>query len=249
MGIGLIVAALSALGVIGWFLFAEAGKAPIDSTSLCPADGPTGHLAILLDTTDPVSSTQLRAARNRITDMIDGAPDFTRISFATVSPDGDIRAGSFTSLCKPPSDASALIGNPRLVAERYEVSFVTPVRAALDGLLAIPEAQASPILEALQEFLTRIPDFGTGDAPREVVLVTDLVQHSDVFSFYRGDDWASFRNSGAADRLARSLTDTRVRILRLPRPAAPQAVVDDFWRRYLDAQGASAVTTTTLGDL
>jgi hypothetical protein len=40
-----------------------------------------------------------------------------------------------------------------------------------------------------------------------------------------------------------------VRILRLPRPAAPTAVVDDFWVRYLSAQGAARVAPETLGDL
>lgn len=249
LGVALIAGAVAAFGVIGWLVFTESGKPGIDAATLCPEDGPTGHLAILLDTTDPVSATQLQAARNRITALIDAAPDFTRVSFATVSPDEGVRAGSFESLCKPPRDASALTGNPRLVAAKYQDDFVTPVRAALDGLLAIPEAQSSPIIEALQEFLTAIPGFTTATVPRDVVLVSDLVQHSDVFSFYRGNDWASFRASGAEARLAHSLDGAQVRILRLPRPTAPQDVVDDFWVRYLDAQGAARVMPTVLGDL
>jgi hypothetical protein len=121
------------------------------------------------------------------------------------------------------------------------------VAEALDGLLAAPEADSSPIMEALQRFLAAIP--GWNEAPARVVLVTDLVQHSDVFSFYRGGDWESFRASGAADRLARSLDGVEVAILRFPRPAVSQATVDDFWVRYLDAQGAARVSPTVLGDL
>ncbi|MEL7184286.1 MAG: hypothetical protein AAGK57_11655, partial [Pseudomonadota bacterium] len=108
LGATLIVAALAAFGTIGWFLVQEARKPGIDAASLCPEDGARGHLAFLLDTTDPVSQTQLRAARSRITALINAAPDFTRVSFATVSPDAGVRAGAFRSLCKPPSDASAL---------------------------------------------------------------------------------------------------------------------------------------------
>ncbi|MGB3408130.1 MAG: hypothetical protein WBA67_11610 [Jannaschia sp.] len=249
LGLALIGAALAAFGLIGWMLFAEANKPGFNADSLCPEDGPVRHLAILLDTTDPVSATQLQAARSRITAMIDASPAFTRVSFATVSPDGGVRRASFRSLCKPPRDASALTANPRFVAERYRDAFLVPVETTLDGLLAIPEAPSSPILEALQEFLTEIPGFTTDGTPRDVVLVTDLVQHSDVFSFYRGGDWTSFRSSGADQRLSRNLAGAEVRILRLPRPSAPQAAVDDFWVRYLDAQGAARVLPTVLGDL
>lgn len=245
LGAGLVAVALAGFGSLGWLLWDRARAPGIDAATLCPEDGPAGHLAILVDTTDPVSATQLRAARARIEGLIEAAPDFTRVSFATVAPD----AAPVRSLCKPPRDASALTGNPRLVAERYDAAFLAPVRATLDGLLAVPTADSSPIIEALQSFLSAIPGFAAAAVPREVVLVTDLVQHSEVFSFYRGGDWASFRASGAADRLARSLEGAEVAILRLPRPAAPTAAVDDFWVRYLDAQGAARVEPTVLGDL
>ncbi|GIT90452.1 hypothetical protein JANAI62_00660 [Jannaschia pagri] len=248
LGAALIVAALAAFGVIGWLVFTESNKPGIDAASLCPEDGPRGHLAILLDTTDPVSATQLQLARNRVGALIEAAPDFTRISFATVRADA---GGAVRSLCKPPRDASALTANPRLVAERYETAFLRPVTETLDSLLAVPQADSSPIIETLQRFLAAIPGFteAGADTRREVILVTDLVQHSEVFSFYRGGDWTSFRASGAVDRLARNLSGAEVRILRLPRPAAPQAAVDDFWVRYLDAQGAARVSPSVLGDL
>jgi len=243
LGAVLIVLALAGFGGLGWLLWDRAQAPGIDAATLCPEDGPVGHLAILIDTTDPISPAQLRAARARIARMIEAAPDFTRVSLATVAP----AAAPVRSLCKPPSDASALTANPRLVAERYEDEFLAPVTETLDGLLAVPEADSSPIIEALQAFLAAIPGFDSG--PRQVVLVSDLVQHSEIFSFYRGGDWDSFRASGAADRLARSLDGAEVTILRFPRPAAPSATVDDFWVRYLDAQGAVRVVPTTLGDL
>lgn len=249
LGAVLIVVGLSVIGGIIWFVIDESSKPGVDIASLCPADGPTGHLAILLDTTDPVAATQLQAARSRIERLIDDAPDFTRVSFATVSPDAGLRRDSFRSLCKPPRDASALTGNPRLVAKRYREAFLAPIAGHLDGLLAIPEAPSSPIIEALTEFLTAIPGFATDDSPHNVVLVTDLVQHSDTFSFYRGGDWASFAADGQTARLSRALDGAEVQILRLPRPAAPTDVVDDFWVRYFDAQGADRVRTATLGDL
>ena len=249
LGLSLGAVALAAFGAIGWVVFRESARPGLDATSLCPEGGPAGHLAVLLDTTDPVSATQLRAARARIEAMIDAAPDFTRVSFATVSPEAGPRADGIRSLCKPPADVSALTGNPRLVAARYRDAFLAPVEGHLEGLLAVPEADASPIMEALAGFLTAIPGFATDDVPHRVVLVTDLVQHSDTFSFYRGGDWSSFEADGGTARLGYALDGAEVEVLRLPRAAVPQTVVDDFWVRYFDAQGVTRVRTATLGDL
>lgn len=249
IGVGLILAALVAFGGIGWTLWRASGAPAIEAASLCPETGPAGHLAILLDTTDPVAPAQLRTVRAEVERLVAEAPDFTRVSLATVSPEQDVREESFRSLCKPPSDVSALTGNPRLVAEHYREQFLAPMEAHLAALLAIPTAESSPILEAMAEFLAAIPDFRTGDGPREVVLVSDLVQHSETLSFYRGGDWSSFATSGGVERLSGALDEAEVRILRLPRPEAPGEAVDDFWVRYLDAQGAARVRTTTLGDL
>ena len=62
-------------------------------------------------------------------------------------------------------------------------------------------------------------------------------------SFYRGEDWESFERSPEFSRLANNLDGAEVTIIRVPRPGArvDGAAVDDFWVRYLDAQGAATV--------
>ncbi len=77
------------------------------------------------------------------------------------------------------------------------------------------------------------------------------MQHSDALSFYRGEDWASFRASPDFARLAKNLDGAEVTIFRIPRTSAKVdgAAVDDFWVRYLDAQGAARVHVEPLGDL
>ena len=81
------------------------------------------------------------------------------------------------------------------------------------------------------------------------MIVSDLLQHSDALSFYRGDDWESFRASPDFARLAHNLDGAEVTILRVPRPGAKVdgAAVDDFWVRYLDAQGAGRVARRAPG--
>ncbi|WP_299646950.1 hypothetical protein [uncultured Jannaschia sp.] len=59
LGLSLAIVAIAAFGAIGWVVFRESARPGLDAASLCPEDGPAGHLAVLLDTTDPVSTTQL----------------------------------------------------------------------------------------------------------------------------------------------------------------------------------------------
>ena len=250
LGVLMILVALGALGVIGFYAF-KLSRDPGLTDELCPAEGPRGHLAILVDTTDPLTLTHLQRTRQILDAKIKAAQVGTRVSFSTVNPDSGVRQSAFFSICKPPSaeDASPLIQNPRLVQEQYEAAFKGPVEETLRRLLTIPEAPSSPIMEGLQEFASSIPDFTTTDRPRELVIMSDLMQHSEAFSFYRGGTWSSFSSADGPERFGLAFNDVDITILRIPRVVEMARVVDDFWVRYLTAQGFDSVDITTIGDL
>lgn len=250
-GILLIVVAIAGFAGVG-YVYWQAHQAPgLDETSLCPRDGVKGHLAILLDTTDPLTLTHLQAARQLLADKISQAPVGTRISFSTVSPDSGVRASAFFSICKPPSgkEASALTQNPGLVEATFQREFLVPVEQALDSLLEIPEAKSSPIMEALQEFASAIPGFAVTTVPRELVMMTDLMQHSPIFSFYRNGTWQSFKNAHGPERFGFAFEGAEVTVLRIPRAPDKTKIVDDFWVRYFDANGFARVRVRRIGDL
>ena len=249
-GVLMILVALGVLGMIGFYSF-KLSRDPGLTEELCPADGPRAHLAILVDTTDPLTLTHLQRTRQILDAKIGAAPVGTRVSFSTVNPDSGVRQSAFFSICKPPSkeDASPLTANPRMVHEQYEAAFEKPVEATLRRLLTIPEAPSSPIMEGLQEFASRIPEFATTDRPRELVIMSDLMQHSASFSFYRGGTWKSFSNANGPERFGLAFSDVDITILRIPRVVEKVEVVDDFWARYLMAQGFDSVEITTIGDL
>lgn len=255
--IGFVIAVVAVFAMVGatggffyWSYSRSQGPA-IDESSLCPKEGTEAHLAILVDTTDPVSFTQLEAARQQIERKIAKAPVLTRISFATVNPDADTRGGTFFSMCKPQSgeDASVLTQNPQMIEARFQNEFVRPVSDAVSALLRVPEADSSPIMESAKEFAARIPGFTVTENPRELVIMSDLVQHSDIFSFYRGGDWASFAAAGGPARFGNAFEGASVTVLRIPRLPERAAIIDDFWVRYFDAQGFDDIRVTKLGDL
>jgi outer membrane protein OmpA-like peptidoglycan-associated protein len=115
----------------------------------------------------------------------------------------------------------------------------------------------SPIMESLQALVAETPLLvedglrASDRRDRRIVIISDMLQNSDVVSFYRGQEWDDFQASRDFARLGRNLHGAAVDVLRLPRnePAIRDpGAVDHFWVRYFDYQGAS-VRARTIGDL
>ncbi|RUR34776.1 hypothetical protein ELY33_00940 [Vreelandella andesensis] len=251
LGIMLIIITIVGFAVLIYFWQSESKRPGINQTTLCPEHGPVEHLAILIDTTDPLSMTQLQAARQKVEKIIHDAPVGSRVSFSTVSPNNTVRQSSFYSICKPPTGESAsfLTQNPKIIESKYRKEFFSPINSVLDSLLTLESADSSPIMEGLQEFITKIPEFSTTNNNKEIVIISDLIQHSSDFSFYRGLSWESFNSNGSVDQLSRNLGGVKITILRIPRNLANKNIVDDFWVRYFEAQGISRVNAYTIGNL
>jgi hypothetical protein len=235
-----------------FWLMNDLEEPPLDQV-LCPADGPIAGTVIVLDLTDPVEASQLSAIEERIYSKIDAAAAGTLFAVGLVRPEADARGAKFAS-CKPRSgaDASELYENPRMIEERYATGFREPLTTTLSQMLSSGIADSSPIMESLQATLADANGFSIAEYPRRLILVTDLLQHSPVYSFYRGDTWESFSTSPDFTRLSRNLEGVEVEILRLPRPGARVAdwdTVEDFWVNYFDHQGAARVTSHAIGDL
>jgi hypothetical protein len=118
-------------------------------------------------------------------------------------------------------------------------------------LVGIPESR-SPIMEALQALISETPSFSKQRGSRRIIVASDMLQHSDNLSFYRGQGWDHFSKQNGADRLAGNLTGVDIEILRIPRSGGnvpDNKLVENFWARYFDKQGSRAPSVTSLGDL
>lgn len=247
----LTVAAVAALG--GAFWFVRALEAPALDAALCPPGGPTSALVVVLDLTDPIEPAQLSSIDSRVMAAVDAAAPGAFLAVGLVHPDAARRGARF-ALCKPRSGAAAneLYENPRMIEEQYVAKFEAPLQGALAEMVQAGIADSSPIMESIQATLAGVRGFSEARYPKTLILVTDLLQHSDVFSFYRGDAWARFAASADYERLSRNFDGATVEILRIPRPGArirdPEAV-DEFWVSYFERQGAGIVRSRVIGDL
>ena len=228
-------------------------KGQIDETTLCRSGGAVNVTSILLDLTDPLSKTQQNRLRTAIENEIASSSTDTMITLGVVSEFPD-RWGAQYAKCKPATgdDANLLYENPNLISDRYNREFLAPIMQLIDDTLISETENRSPIMEALQSLVAETPDFTTAPGHKKIVIVSDMLQHSDDLSFYRRQGWDYFVSQNGERRLARSLSGVYVEILRIPRPGGntPSSVlVDEFWVRYFDLQGSRAPTVRSLGDL
>ena len=247
----LVIAAL--VGALLFFLKVK-DSYKIDSETLCPIDiGPTGYIVVLLDLTDTLSQSQASKLRQELDWEFQRAETGTMISAGVVSAD-PINWGTKIAICKPLQghEANELYQNPTLIEERYNDGFLSRIETTIQSMMKSKTENRSPIMESLQAVISETPGFATSHDRKRIIVVSDLLQHSDVISFYRGQYWDHFASSPQYSRLSKNLDGVEVIIIYLPRPEARisnRAAVDDFWVRYFDRQGASQVRTRPLGDL
>ena len=222
---------------------------------LCPKiSGPAAGLAVLLDLTDPLNPVQHKRLDGLLDKRIADAKQKTLIAVGAVRAAAGERGAGFAR-CKPleGEEADDLYQNPRMIEDRYRKEFLEPLGTIVAAMLESPAADRSAIMESLQALLVSTPGFVDATYPRRVIVVSDLIQNSETFSFYRGDTWQRFIRSPDALRLAGRLEGVEVEICRVPRPGAgvDMKQVDNFWVNYFSRAGASSVRTSTcpLGDL
>ena len=225
----------------------------VDPDTLCPVAGPVAATVVLLDVTDPLSLAQSNQLMQHLEREFSDASIGTQFTMGLVSENSD-DWGATAPLCKPRSerDVSSLTQNVAMVQQRYEERFRGPLNASLKQMIAASGANSSPIMESLQALIAGTPGFLNFRGPRKVILVSDLLQHSEAMSFYRGDDWQSFAASPAFQRLSHTLDGATVEIFGVPRIVAKirdPGMVEDFWLHYFDLQGADLPVLRNLGDL
>ena len=228
-------------------------KNRINDVTLCRDDGPINVTAILLDLTEPLNNTQQARLKTHIANEVASSGTDTMISLGVVS-DNPERWGSLFAKCKPATgkQANALYENPSMIRNRYEREFLIPINTEINVTLTQHVPSSSPIMEALQSLIADTPDFINARGQRKLVIVSDMLQNSDIISFYRDEDWKYFSDHEGELRLASNLRNVSVEIMRIPRSGdevPTRELVDDFWTRYFDLQGSRPPSVISLGDL
>jgi CubicO group peptidase (beta-lactamase class C family) len=127
-----------------------------------------------------------------------------------------------------------------MIEEAWQKKFYQPLVGTVEEALMDKEQPSSPLTEAIYSISDRA-DFQPQQAGRRVVLVSDLMQHSGGFSFYKmGADYDAYLESELAETKPKlEGVDVVARIVPRQIYDLPVADVKGFWRAYFNDAGAT----------
>lgn len=242
----LLIAAGLLLAILGYYNFtASAENSRIDKETYCLKEAPEEITVVLIDHTDRISAVQRASLEQRLWDIAREIPKNSEIRVFAVDKVTDKVLAPEISLCNPGSenDVNELTGNKTLAHMHYEERFREPLRQILDRIFNSDTASQSPIMEAIQS-VTVTSFIGTKNqnARKKLILVSDLLEHTDSFSHYRGiEDFEAYAKTSHWRTVKSDLDNVDVEIFFLRRDGADRLQTTDlrsFWIQFFENQGA-----------
>lgn len=259
-----ILGALAVLAILvgaGVFLFLNTEKAIALNDDLCPNRGARGTVAVLLDTTDELAAVTKSEIRESILSMQRELPRFYRASVYTFDEKG-LSDKPLASVCNPGSldqmddlAKQGLTANPALINRKFG-EFENKISSATSSVFRQKfEAKQSPILASLQNLGASLPRPVDIDDEKylagrnKVILVTDFLEHTEVFSNYRsGLNMTAFANSRATEKFGKSYKDIDLNILLVRRNVDGFSTMQlaQFWAQIFKSEFKSDISLKIL---
>ena len=239
-------------GMIGAMLASVFGLFALAAFSASPALTPeTGcrmdrkdpaHTVVMIDQSDPFNPNDLDWVSEFIDSEARTLPRFGRLTVVTPNSADPYDARIVYSHCSPGSaeDANPLLQNPRMIEDTWRETFYEPLSDEIEKALMDTRQPSSPLFEAVYSIADRA-DFQASRGDRRIILISDLMQHSDEFSFYRaGTDQDAFSQTRLADQVpAMGGVEIVARVVPRQEYDLPMSDVKQFWRDYFSQTGAT----------
>ena len=200
------------------------------------------HTILLIDQSDPFTENDLGWVQEFVDAEARNLPRYGRLTVMTPNAADPYDPRIVFTSCTPGSaeDANPILSNPRMVEDTWRDQFFQPLSSEIAATLKSKRQSASPLSEALFAAADRA-DFQNGRTERRVVLVSDLMQHSADYSFYKsGANFEAFSQTKLADFMpSMKGVDVVARIVPRREYDLPLGEVKTFWRAYFRETGAT----------
>ena len=244
---------------------------PLNEVDLCPKEGARGTVAFLLDTTDELAPITKAEIKEKILSVQRSLPRFYRLSVYTLNEKG-LTKKPVASICNPgrldQRDELAQKGftaNPVLIERKYS-EFKEKIRISVDNVFEQSfGGKQSPLLSTLQELSVFIPPpveldeklFPDNEIDEErfppdkniIIFVTDLLEHTDVFSIYRdGINFDEFQKSRATEKFGKSYRNVVIDLLVVRRNIDNFSSIElvEFWAKVFKQEFNSDIRSLKL---
>ncbi len=174
--------------VVGIPLYINSRPPGLDQTTLCPKNGPLGHVVLLVDKTDPLNFIQKKAFKERLKDFVEEqTPEGYLLSVFVLDEDFKATAEPLIELCNPGtgSDKSEFTANLKKLKRQYKERFLDPLLNQADNLIAAQPVKTSPIFEMIQ--LVNINAFHKHNVKgkRRLIIISDMLHNTSQFNMYK----------------------------------------------------------------
>jgi hypothetical protein len=222
-----------------WFT----SEGAVDRATLCPRQGPTGHVVLLVDKTDPLNFTQSAAFERLYEEVIERRVSAGQlVTLFALGEDYRRTATPLIELCHPGrgEGKSDLTANTRKLEMQFRERFRERLLEQREALIAAAPARTSPILEMLQ--LVAINSFRKHAVagPRRLIVVSDMLHNTTGYSMYQSaPDFDAFAASDYGRRTGADLNGVEVEVhyvLNAPRLQTRRQL--QFWELYFRRSGA-----------
>lgn len=243
------------LAVVGTLLYQRYTRPHVGSDNCVYADkwlrkrAPAEQAVILVDQSEALTLGHMKGVvRDIETFVLDDVrfPVGSRVLMFTFSKDDFSERGravpSFqpiVDICKPKPEGNPLSENNRKIRDNFLRAFIQPLRENLAKELSKEVGERSPILETLQ-MISRSQDVGAWDKRKTLLVVSDMLQHTQSFSHYRAPSHYEEFQRRYAPQVTPDFRGWEIVLLYLRRYRdrhLQQRPHVEFWQRYFSDYG------------
>ena len=196
--------------------------------------GPNKYFEIIVDNTEILNSVQERNIRKRIYKILEDADPNDKVTIYSL--DDSSLKNNFKPLIgrcslKDGKNYNKWMENKNILYKRWVELFDEPIKKALEDMMdKNKSSKASPILELIQKIESEIED----EKPTEIHLFSDLMQHSNSFSFYKPNyNVENFLKSPNFDKISTDLSDFDIYIWQLYNSRIDPGKLIYYWEAIL----------------
>ena len=240
--IGILVI-LTGIGSVVLYNFVGNDRVVLDPYTGCPINGPVSRTVVLIDQTDTFSSVQAVDIQNQFDAYKASVPRYGELVVYTIGATVNAIPSPVIRVCNPggEDDVDRLVESPVRIMKLWKESFDLPMREVIETVLKPMESRTSPIIETIQAVV--VTEFGPtrmDKTKKSLVVISDLLQHSDALSQYRGSvELDAFLNSVTFKKLSADMRDVSIDFLYLYRATQKNLQNEahrKFWIGLIHAQ-------------
>lgn len=234
---------LGGIFAAGFFAFyISTSKTAVDPVTGCALRSANSGsaLTILLDSTEPYSAVQLKQVSNRIVAAVEGLSPLDRVRIYTVGDASEKLLKPYFDFCKPDPNA-----NESPILSRFKLAnFTFMLEENLKQMQG--SRSSSPIIASLGSVAADLPNIYED---RKIILVSDLIENSEIISMYPSD-WPAIAEREERNIAAKRpmLSGILLEVLFIPRPNQPQqgVALRDWWWRFIEDSGGNIARFTPI---